>query len=81
MTAAVMAICLMAASCGLVFGYHVGVAGKWYIAASSPSCPNAPYMHEFSNGCINHIWTCLLLEYRLLSLFQIKVSFGAKQHK
>jgi predicted alpha/beta-hydrolase family hydrolase len=28
MTAAVMAICLMAASCGLVFGYHVGVAGK-----------------------------------------------------
>ena len=28
LTAAVMAICLMAASCGLVFGYHVGVAGK-----------------------------------------------------
>ncbi|KXG25760.2 hypothetical protein SORBI_3006G003601 [Sorghum bicolor] len=27
LTAAVMAICLMAASCGLVFGYHVGVAG------------------------------------------------------
>ncbi|KAG8082168.1 hypothetical protein GUJ93_ZPchr0014g47229 [Zizania palustris] len=46
-TASVVVTCLMAASCGLIFGYDVGISGEnaslcMHTAPSPPPPPRAP---------------------------------------